>query len=85
MQLWMDLGVYALFEFNWNSSAESYVNSTSNTNVESAQKHVNYFQFPSGIYFLDFQRNKNFAYWSSFLKLGKCYQKKPIINFSRNS
>ena len=28
MHLWLHLGMYALFEFNWNSSAESYVNST---------------------------------------------------------
>ena len=49
MHLWKHLGLYALFEFNWNSSAESDVNTTPNTNVEMARKNVSDLYFRSGI------------------------------------
>ena len=52
------------------SSAESYVNSIPSTDVEMAQKTWTISSFESGIWFLDFQRNENFIYWSSFLKMG---------------
>ena len=55
----MHLDIYALFEVNWNSSAESDLNSA-----------LQIYKFESGIYFLIFQLNKIFTCWSFFLKLG---------------
>ena len=37
--------IYALFEFNGNSSAEGFVNSTPNANVEIARKKKNVSDF----------------------------------------
>ena len=73
----MHLGIYALFEFNGNSSAEGYVNSTPNANVEIARKkNVRdfkfrkwnlVFRFLSGIKFLPI--DPVFSSWINFYQI----------------
>ena len=68
--------IYALFEFNGNSSAERFVNSTPNANVEIARKkNVSdfkfrkwnlVFRFLSGIKFLSI--DPVFSSWINFIK-----------------
>ena len=76
MHLRMHLGIYALFEFKWNSSAESDVNSTLRIRTRKWRENSWLISsFEKGIWFWGFQRNKNFTCWSNFLNLSSCYQK----------